>query len=45
MTRSERKWVVLRNSPFGADITEHIELLFVVSAHAFSYQIVLWKQE
>jgi len=37
--------MVLRNSLFGADIAKHIQLLLIFSAHVFSYQSVLWKQE
>jgi hypothetical protein len=37
--------VVVRYSLLWAYVGEQIQLLHVVSSHAFFYQVVLWKQE
>jgi hypothetical protein len=37
--------MVLGNPLLGTDVTEHVQLLFVFSAHTFFYQAALWKQE
>lgn len=37
--------MVLGNPLLGTDVTEHVQLLFVFSAHTFFYQVALWKQE
>jgi hypothetical protein len=40
LNSGSRKWFVLKNerqglAPLGADVAEHVQLLFVFSAHAF----------
>jgi hypothetical protein len=35
MARSERSGWSCRNSLFGADVAEHVQLLLIFSAHAF----------
>jgi hypothetical protein len=37
--------MIVRNSLLRTYIAEHIQLLLVVSAHAFFLSGVLWKQE